>query len=269
MSLLFTQFLNDTKINQKQFIKKSNNNLRFLSFNVHMWKNINNKIKYQEMIELIKESNADIVGLQEAMLHDKMISKSYKNDFEKIGYKYQFVANEKHGINILLSKIEIENIKILKLKQDPVKKLNRYAIFGTINLNQKINIVVTHLDVYDETEETRLNQIKFIVESVEKMNFSNKTIIMGDFNCLRSKDYTENDWKRIRTHDLKRNVTSMTLVTDYLEQQKYQTFNLDMSVWSMRRVDYIYTKNITNFINFSSYPSDLSDHYPIYVDLQI
>lgn len=267
MSKMIIEFQNDIKKNFKDFETKLTNNVRFLTFNVHFWKNFNNKNKYEEIVELIKESNADVVGLQEAMLFDKTIQNKYKKDFEKIGYQYQIVANEKHGINILLSKYPIIDFKILKLKQDPIRKLNRYAIFATIDIVCKFNVVVTHLDVYDESEETRLNQIQTIIGELSKLP-NLETIMMGDFNSLRRNDYTNDHWNAIMKHDLKRNVIPMTLVSDYLEKQQYFTNDLNMSVWSMRRVDYIYTKNMKSKTTlFSSYPSDLSDHYPVYLDL--
>lgn len=266
---LLLDFQNDFALNEKNFEAKTEN-VRLLSFNVHMWKNFNNKLKYEEMLELIEKSNADIVGLQEAMLFEKKISNKYKNDFLKMGYEYQVVVNEKHGINILLSKFPITQHKIIKLQQDPVQKLNRYAILSTIDIGTKINVIVTHLDVYDETEETRLKQIKTILIELNKIE-QFPTIIMGDFNSLRRSDYSDEKWNEIFEHDRRRNVTPMTLVTDHLEQQKFITPSLEMSVWSMRRVDYIYTRNIdTPQIQlFSSFPTGLSDHYPVYMDISI
>lgn len=266
---LFIEFQNDVNVNSRPFTQKLNNNIRFLTFNVHMWKNFNNKLKYIEILEIIKDSNADVVGLQEAMLFDKKIAQIYKKDFEKLGYQHQVISSEKHGINMLFSKFPISSFKILKLKQDPIQRLNRYAILAVIDIGNPINLIVTHLDVYDESEQTRLDQIKSIINDLCKSEIK-QTIIMGDFNSLRRNDYSQEDWNRITTHDLKRNVTSMTLVTDYLEQQHFTTNNLSMSVWAMRRVDYIYTKNLSYPITQrDTYPTGVSDHYPIYMDISM
>lgn len=266
---LFIDFQNDVNASSKPFIQKTNKNIRFLTFNVHMWKNFNNKLKYVEILEVIKESNADMVGLQEAMLFDKKIAQVYKKDFEKLGYQHQIVSNEKHGINMLFSKFPILNHKVIKLKQDPIQKLNRYAIVSIVDVGFPINLVVTHLDVYDESEQTRLDQIQSIINELQKSTIQ-QTIIMGDFNCLRRNDYSPEDWNRITSHDLKRNVISKTLVTDYIEQHHFTTNVLDMSVWAMRRVDYIYTKNLNkSIIHCSTYPTDVSDHYPVYMDISI
>lgn len=80
---LLVDFQNDVNINSRPFVNKADKNIRFLTFNVHMWKNFNNKLKYNEILEVIKESNADVIGLQEALLFDKNIASKYKKDFEK------------------------------------------------------------------------------------------------------------------------------------------------------------------------------------------
>lgn len=168
---------------------------------------------------------------------------------------------------MLFSKFPIINSKIIKLKQDPIQRLVRYAIVANIDIGEQINVIVTHLDVYDESEQTRLDQIKAIVTELNKSPIT-KTIVMGDFNSLRFGDYSHEDWNRITTHDLKRNVTPMTLVTDYLEQQHFETRDINMSVWANRRVDYIYTKKLNHsIIHHSTYPTNVSDHYPVYMDI--
>ena len=264
MNLLqcFTQDI----IQNKRYFAPKNNNIRFMTFNVHMWKDFNNKNTYSKILELIKDSNADVVGLQEAMLYSKT-SQNYKNDFKKIGYPYIIVSNTKYGINMLLSKFEILESNILKLDKDPVHKLFRYAIIAKLQIHEPIIIAVTHLDVYDETEQTRLNQIISITNELNKHN-NFQIILMGDFNSLRQKDYSSQEWNKIVSHDIKRNVTATTLVTDYLETHKFLTQNIQMSVWSMRRVDYIYTKNLKfNIQHCDTYPTDVSDHYPVYIDI--
>jgi endonuclease/exonuclease/phosphatase family metal-dependent hydrolase len=264
---LLLEFQEDIKLNSKVFKQRSeHSNIRFLTFNVHMWKDFNNKNKYEEILDVIRTSDADIVGLQEAMLFDKKISQKYKKDFEHMGYQYQIVCNEKYGINMLFSKYPIITYNILKLKQDPIQKLHRYAIFAEINVGISMNVIVTHLDVYDETEQTRLDQINTIIKELGKHN-DLQTIIMGDFNSLRRLDYSDEEWNKLTLHDSKRNVIPMTLVTDYLERCGFVTNNLSMSVWAMRRVDYIYTKSTFNVLCHDTYPTNVSDHYPVYMDI--
>lgn len=275
-STLISRFIEHIQNNATPFVEKTINSYRFLTFNVHMWKNYNMKNSYMEIIEVVKESNADVVGLQEAMIFDKKISVRYINDFEKMGYMYHLVCNEKHGINMLFSKYPISNTNKLKLKQDPIQKLVRHAIFADVHFSENniVKVCVTHLDVYDETELTRLDQIKAIENELKKFP-DISIVIMGDFNSLRAKDYTEIEWNQIQTHDFKRNVISQTLVTDYLEEHRFREasditcVNIKMSVWAMRRVDYIYTLNMNaNIICYKTYPTGVSDHYPVYMDIK-
>lgn len=271
MSDLLLKFQEDVKNNSKPFIIKSTDSIRLLTFNVHMWKDYNNKLKYQEILDLIKNSNADVIGLQEAMLFDKKILERYKQDFEDIGYPYRVICNERYGINMLFSKYKIIKHKIINLGKDAIKSVPRYAIIAQLELDEVIQLVVTHLDVFDETEETRLNQIKKIINNIDDM----QTIIMGDFNSLRLKDYSEEEWHNIVMHDKKRDVIPMTKVTDCLKENKfkdgsYKLNKINMSVWSMRRVDYIYVKKLKyKIINYETYPTLISDHYPVYMDIQL
>jgi endonuclease/exonuclease/phosphatase family metal-dependent hydrolase len=270
---LLNEFQNDYKNNQKNFVEKQVNGVRILTFNVHMWKDYNNKNKYSEILDVIEESGADIVGLQEALLFDKNISLKFKKDFEKLGYTYQVVCNEKHGINMLFSKREILSTQIIKLKVDPIRKQSRYAILANIKLSNSktINLVVTHLDVYDESEQTRLDQIKQILDTIPT-----NSIIMGDLNSLRFKDYNEDEWNKIVMHDRKRGVESKTLLTEYLESNgfiegaEFCNKITNMTVWAMRRVDYIYVHKTFEhtIIGYNTYPTLTSDHYPVYVDLE-
>jgi len=271
---LLNEFENDYKNNKHSFIEKLIKGIRILTFNVHMWKDYNNKNKYSEILDVIKESNADIVGLQEALLFDKVVSGKYKKDFERLGYIYQSVCNDKYGINVLFSKKEILSTQIIKLKVDPIKKLARYAISASIKLSdiKTINLVVTHLDVYDESEETRLDQIKQILNIIPV-----NSMIIGDLNSLRLKDYNADEWNQIVTHDKKRGVKPQTLVTDFLETNgyiecsNYRDKMINMTVWAIRRVDYIYVHKTFEhtIVEYDTYPTLVSDHYPVYVDILI
>lgn len=272
MSNLLLKFKHDIKTNSKKFIQKNKSDLRFLTFNVHMWKDINNKTKYKEIMNVIMESDADVIGLQEAMLYSSQIKEQYKKDFKKLGYYFSIVCNDKYGINMLFSREEIISHEIIKLKCDPINNLARYAIFAKIN---DVVVIVTHLDVYDESENTRLFQIDQIIKKLDNLYPNCPTIIMGDLNSLRFDDYTCEEWLHIVNHDLLRNVVATTKVTNYLESNNFiegsVLFNtkINMSVWSMRRVDYIYTRNLPHCItNYSTYPTNVSDHYPVYMDIK-
>jgi len=279
-SALFKQFENYSKesLNQ-QFKPKINDNIRIMSFNVHFWKNYKNNYTKNDILKVIENSDADIIGLQEATFFGNSFSEKNKfiNDIELLGYIYYKMCNDRYGLNILLSKnkiIDYQIIKLVRRSQFLVKSRDeqRYALICKIQLSEDeiINIVLTHLDVHDETEITRLEQIKQILSVMPS-----KSIIIGDFNSLRKKDYVADRWNQIVSNNKERGLDTMTLVTDIIESNNFfDSFDIcfkkcDVSVWSMRRVDYIYiSQDFPYTIRDSNVlATESSDHYPIYIDI--
>ena len=284
-SQLLKQFKQYTKDNRMPFTDCSDNAMRIMVFNVHIWKDIDNKDRYRDILEVIGKSNADIIGLIEIMLYN-ISFENLKNNLAKIGYDNVIVSNSKFGINLIGTKklpfVSWSNIRLIK---DPIKNMTRHALFASIMTKKKnnkiINIVLTHLDIYDETEQTRYKQIKQILHEIKHLDHKND-IIFGDFNSLRMDDYTETEWANIIDTDKQRGVTTQTIVTELIERSHHDSFDLvssdtedeneenkhNITVWSNRRVDYVYFNKKSTFKVISSnvYPTLVSDHYPVYVD---
>lgn len=265
-------FKNDSK-NIQNFVPKQNDTIRIMTFNVHNWTDYIGAKSMDNIFKIIAESNADILGINEGMYFQKG-SKIQICEYAKLlGYKI-LECNGKYGINLLLSKYPIESSEVIRLGPDPIQNENRYAIKALININNNlINIMLTHLDVWDETEETRLNQIKIIFSKI-----NSSYILMGDLNSLRKNDYTETEWKNIKANDELRHVKSQHKVTKFIESNGFTDCFVQLgkpcpkvSVWSMRRVDYIYVGNDFQGIatNCGIYPTIMSDHYPMYIDVNI
>jgi endonuclease/exonuclease/phosphatase family metal-dependent hydrolase len=269
-AMLINKFKKYISVNKNEFVKKSKDSVRILSFNVNNWTNVDNKYTINEIFDLINESDADIVGLNEAMFFGDKSKKDFNLMLEDSKYKYVEMCNNRYGINILMSRYPITYQKVISLGKDPIKKLNRYALKCTIDIGKKkpLNILLTHLDVFDETEDTRLAQITSIIEKIDTTY-----LIMGDLNSLRKDDYTDKEWKLLVDNDKKRCVETQTKVTDYIESNDFKItdscYYFSVSVWSMRRVDYIYigTTFPHNISDTNLYVTDTSDHLPIYVDV--
>lgn len=239
--------------------------LRLMTFNVHLWTDLYHKPNIDRVKKLIIESNSDIVGLQEAVSFKRSATNIYDEYFKDTEYKYYAVCNPRYGINMILSKHPIQSTKVVNLGKTIGHNENRYALYVTI---KNINIVLTHLDVYDESEITRLNQIKTILDY--NRNYDN-IILMGDLNSLKQDDYTNTRWKAINDSDKKRGLTTQVMVTNLINENGY-TDSLgcvDVSVWSMRRVDYIYfSKNYPcKIVNSFTIPTLISDHFPVVCDI--
>jgi len=160
------------------------------------------------------------------------------------------------------------------LEKSLIDNHHRYAIKADILINNKIiKILGTHLDVYDETEELRLRQTKKIIENID-----NSFLIFGDPNALRKKDYDKKTLDFIKESNEYRDVDTVYKVTNFLESNGFTDSFVKsvntcpiVSVWSYRRVDYIYIGNEFNYkVIFSGiYPTLASDHYPIYCDIKL
>jgi len=268
---LIQQYKEHVKKNTNTFDKK--NGIRILSYNVQLFKDINQYLSFNKLEKIIADSDADVIVLFEALF-----IKNYKEIFEEkiINNKYPYVkyCNDKYGINVLLSKYPVEKCSVLRLQADPIKKMNRYAIISTISINNSnVKIAACHLDVFDESEQTRLKQIKQILSEID-----NEYILLGDLNSLRKNDYDENEWKCLINDCNLRNTNAHTLVTDFIESNQFidswsltNKSSLKVSVWSMRRVDYVYIGKQFKYKinNCNIYFSDASDHFPLYIDLKI
>jgi endonuclease/exonuclease/phosphatase family metal-dependent hydrolase len=245
--------------------------LRIMSFNVQLWSDCDKNNNINKVFDTIEIVNPDIICFQEALLGRCVTLNILQRNLKKAGYLYFELCNN-YGINIIASKYEIASSSILRLNS--TVKINRYAMCCSFIINnKKIKIVTTHLDLYDETEEVRLKQIKQIIEE-----YGTDVILVGDFNSLQRSDYSNEYWNDIVNDDKKRDVTSQTKVTDYLDSvgmvDSYTKLNKNLpviSVWSMRRVDYIFMDKNTkyNVINCFIFPSLASDHMPIVADIVI
>lgn len=268
---MIKQFVKYVKNEQKDFVmpEKNSDHFRIMTFNVHLWSDYKHKDNITEVLELIASSNADVIGLSEAVFRKDIAKTKIEEYFKDTEYKYFACCNPKFGINIVISKYPIVTAFVKALGQDPGMNLNRYAILCRIALDEKtgktIDIVMTHLDVYDESEKTRTEQIMKILEKPDN------DIVMGDFNSLRKDDYDDQEWKKIEEHNKSRNVESVFYVTDTMKINDFITDKINMSVWSMRRVDYIYInkKSPYELVKTFTIPTLISDHLPLVSDIKL
>jgi endonuclease/exonuclease/phosphatase family metal-dependent hydrolase len=265
----YKKFINQ---NVSEWTKKEG--IRIMTFNIQMFKNLDQRDSFDELECLIKESDSDIIFLYEALFFTTEQKKKFSEMKICSKYKYIKYCNNKYGINILLSKFPIVEHSILQLAKDPIKKMNRYCIIATIEINnQKIKLAGTHLDVFDNTEQTRFTQIEQILSNIDE-----EYILLGDFNSLRRKDYSNDEWNYIIDDSKKRNTDAHTLVTDIVEKNGFMECwdfcgktSPKITVWSMKRVDYIYIGKKFNYKinNVETHFTCASDHLPLYLDIKI
>ena len=150
--------------------------IKIMTFNIQHCKNyITKKIDYNSIINLIKKYNPDIVGLNE------IYSFQLKKLCKYLDYNYYFGKSDNlilpYG-NSILSKYDINNIKVIKIKDNNNFKYSekRSILSCNVNINNNLyNIYVTHLGL---KENEKINSINTLINNI---NIDN-SIILGDFN---------------------------------------------------------------------------------------
>jgi endonuclease/exonuclease/phosphatase family metal-dependent hydrolase len=255
--------------------KKNHQDVRIMTYNLHGFKNQFKKKRLDEIIKVIGAIGPDIVVFQEIHVYKPNEGctqeqlKEYLAPFGLLNYSFSL-----SGINAIFSKYPFMS-KEINLGRDQKLHLPRNALIATfpnVDILNDLVIVGTHLDPFDESGVLRIKQMSLIIKCVNDLSQSIKRfIIAGDFNSLRRDDYTESEWESIKQTDSERNVVTTTdcipLLEElhYIDAMAYCGKPIKVSVWSNRRVDYIYGNNV-KFIQASELKTTHSDHYPIYAD---
>lgn len=242
-------------------------NIRISSYNVHSWKDVFYNENSDNIINNIINTNPDIICLQEfTIIKNSSIKKLYSL------YQYRYY----YGNLAILTKYPIINSYYKTLGRDNVYFLQRYLLVSKIKIGNRIfNILNTHLDAFDNSELSRLKQLNVIINEIKKINQNENMILAGDFNSLKLKDYTQDYFNYLLQQPKYipplKNIKVIDTIEQYLYDTKYldreqQHIKNDFSVWSLRRVDYIFiNKQIPVKFNINKNAS--SDHNLIYCDI--
>lgn len=274
--------------------------LRIMTYNIHCWmdpyfKGFRNHPDKQpvhtEILTVIKKINPDVLVLQEATLDGSKFNpqrKDYKEVLEtaltEIGYKYlvwQPLKPTKGPYifgNLIASKLPLtSNMHIYTIDEKNEEQR------GYINVNVAgISLYGTHLDVWDETERSRMSEMRELLDSMDK-DVNPNVLLLGDLNAVRQQDHNY-DVNGITAWDL--------LVADDRARLKFDTptgtlamltngytdcFTLSnrpapkYTVWSGKVVDFIMLKKSWQLPIAGCYPyyDGTSDHIPLIIDVKI
>jgi endonuclease/exonuclease/phosphatase family metal-dependent hydrolase len=252
-------------------ILEKQGSLRIMTYNVHGFRDQMHGKKYIEIIDTIGAIDPDVLVIEgvfvykpnEACTADELASVLKR-------FRLRYSGFSTTGINAVFSKQPFTAVE-LDLQRDPVKRLPRNALVCRFK-KQNLVVVGTHFDVFDESGSHRKKQIAMILDHLKEKHSDERCIVTGDFNSLKRSDYTDEEWKNIEELDRARRVTTGTDAVPLIEKEDFvDSFDscnesIKVSVWSGRRVDYIFGKNI-EFVQSSEYRTTYSDHYPIYADI--
>lgn len=141
---------------------------------------------------------------------------------------------------------------------------------STINYKgQKLNIISTHLDVFDSTGETREKQLKQLMSDISSLEGS--IILCGDFNSLKKSDYIseELNWLSNNNKGKPLEFKLDPVIKENSFEEAFDDGNLKYSVWTGRRIDYVYYKGSIIPVSSNVYYTNSSDHFPLVADFKI
>lgn len=212
-------------------------NFRIMTYNVNGFK------KYDDVIDVISKSMSDVICLNEALFFDDSLQRKFISDITNLGYLHFEMCN-KFGINMIISKYQISNKKVISLGKDPIKNRNRYVLCCNIC---GINICSLHLDPFDTTGQTRKHQFERLLSMIDLTY-----VILGDFNTEYNSDLF-NRSKNLGFRD---------------SFEVLNTHKPPITHWSCRAIDHILIGPSFRGIFYKStvLKTSASDHLPVYID---
>jgi endonuclease/exonuclease/phosphatase family metal-dependent hydrolase len=134
-------------------------------------------------------------------------------------------------------------------------------------------VISVHLDVFDESGNVRLEQIKELMDHLDKHHPNIPTIIMGDLNAMKYEDYTDKEraWLENNNQGNPLDFKVIKAIEDRGYVDVFDTKSIKFSTWTARRVDYIFIKGIPleNIMGTYVHYSLDSDHLPLIVDIKV
>ena len=223
-----------------------NRKIKVMSFNIHHGKSILGRDVLDEIAEIIRQSGADIVGLQEL---DKGLPRSrFRNQIQYLGQKLSMYYVDGYNLSLLggrygngiLSKYPIEDSENIFL---PSKREQRGLLRADINIDgRRLNFLVTHLGLNKGERERQIRSINSYIDVL-----AYPVILTGDFNTSKTRDL-----------DI---LASKLLDTGYIaNRDKEATFNLPIMA---QRIDYIFLDKNMKLIKYEVLKKEISDHYPV------
>lgn len=235
---------------------------------VNQWSN-----RRAGVVALLQEEKPDIFGIQEGLPHQVSFLSQQLEEYLMIGEgrdggnngEYAAIYYKKDKLKLLKS----ETFWLSETSKKPTiswdAALNRiatYGVFSLVNSNKKIVVYNTHFDHIGK--QARENSAKLIVHHIKEHQFlKEQLVVMGDFNA-------------------EPNEAPIKIIENYLEDAFTTSFNkkhlgtfnaFDTQDKLLRRIDYIFTKNIEvaqhrhvqNKLANGLWPSD---HLPVLISIK-
>ena len=217
--------------------------IKIVSYNIHSGVDKDMFPTLFDTIDFLKNSDADIICLQE-------VNESAKVGFQVSSLKEELGMNSQYGANVVNANssyglVTYSKYKIISKNHVYLSSENeqRGLLHTVIDVRgKKVNIINLHLSANTQEQEIQLKEVQEFIDNLGDETY----IIAGDFN---EPDISLND-----TID----------VAKELEQSNTLTFSL-----GIERIDYIFTSSDVEPIDYKVLIKKMSDHYPIIAKLKI
>jgi endonuclease/exonuclease/phosphatase family metal-dependent hydrolase len=171
--------------------------MRVLSYNIHGWRTIRDQLNLELLVDLLRSTKADVIGLNEVYHPVPTESGSALSRLaERLGMRVAFAAKRACGYpgdiasgasgNALLSRFPFASV-FSGLFTPLEGKRQRGWLEGRIEVDggRTLSVVVTHLD--PSAERVRQAQWAELFAWFEA-DGKRPDLILGDFNCLNPRD---------------------------------------------------------------------------------
>jgi len=229
--------------------------LLVMNYNLHNAVNTSGILDPESLAQVIEESGAEVVGLQEVsrgwLTWGSLDMLTWLSQRLDMHYAWGPSADSQWG-NAILSRYPIESFQINSLPPEDVLLLRGFTV-ANINLDgQSITLIDTHFSHRDDQGPERLQQSSAILDA---WNQASHTVIMGDLNAEPNSDeimlLVENGLV-----DISAEIGNQPTYTYHADDPDHQ-------------IDYIFVSPDMGYSAFEIIRTSASDHLPLVVSIDI
>ena len=218
----------------------------YIPYTKSNWNDVNYKIKLKNIAKVIKDINADIIGLQE--IESLQALKDLRYTLKRAGLYYQYYK---------IANLKDTTVKVAILSKIPFVYTHEVAVSSSYRYrnileakfkinNENLYIFVNHWKSKAGPESMRIISAKKVKKRIQELGEPKNIIVLGDFNS----DYEEYKvFKRKRKHNNTNGVTGINHILGTINNQvpaqdtrvkPTELYNLWYDTNTKQRYSYIY-----------------------------
>ena len=198
-----------------------------------------------DTIDFLKQSNADIICLQE-------VNESARAGFQVSSFKEELKMNSHFGANVVDLGF---NYGLVTYSKYPIKgeehiylssfREQRGMLHTVVKVDyRKLNIINIHLGLGNKERKKQINELQNYIKGLKKDYF----VVLGDFN----------------EGNLSLDDEIIIDVAEKLNKSNILTFSTELD-----RIDYMFVSNNIEVKSYEVLIKNMSDHYPIVAKISI